>query len=118
MNESKQTTVPKLFPEYDELDATGIAELVKKGDIKVSEVLEAAIERAEIRNPAINAITVDLFDRARKEADKLPDGESSKISSLRLSQMLSLSPRVLEVFCFHSTPIIRYAESWFDMPPD
>ncbi len=74
MSEAKQPKTPKLFPEYDDLDATGIAELVNKGEIKASEVLEAAIERAELRNPALNAITVDLFDKARAEADSLPDG--------------------------------------------
>ena len=74
MSESQTVAAPKLFPEYDDLDATGIAELVAKGEIKASEVLEAAIERATLRNPKINAITVDLFDKARKEVDQLPDG--------------------------------------------
>ena len=74
MSESKTVAAPKLFPEYDDLDATGIAELVAKGEIQASEVLEAAIERATLRDPEINAITVDLFDRARKEVDQLPDG--------------------------------------------
>ena len=52
---------PKILPEYDELDATAIAELIHTGSLSPEEVLEAAIERAEIRNPQLNAIVTPLF---------------------------------------------------------
>ncbi|TNE50856.1 MAG: amidase [Deltaproteobacteria bacterium] len=62
------------FPEYDQLDATALAELVKKGEVSPSELLEAAIERAEARNPKLNAIVTPLFERARQHAENLPGG--------------------------------------------
>ncbi len=62
------------FPEYDDLDAIGLAELVSKGDVTPAELLEAAIERSEARNPALNAVVYSMVDRARSRADSLPDG--------------------------------------------
>jgi len=56
------------FPEYDEHDATGLAELVRARQISAEEVVEAAIERIEARNPAINAVVHTQFERARKQA--------------------------------------------------
>jgi amidase len=56
------------FPEYDEYDATGLAELVRTRQIGAEEVLEAAIERIEARNPALNAVVHTQFERARREA--------------------------------------------------
>ena len=54
--------------EYVQHDATGLAELVRKGDVKRSEVLECAIEIAERRNPDINALSFAAFDAARERA--------------------------------------------------
>ena len=62
------------FPEYDQFDATELASLVQKRELSPSEVLEAAIERAEKRNPQLNAIVHPLFERARERVDRLPDG--------------------------------------------
>ena len=66
--------MPLKFPEYDQLDATDLAALVRKGEVSPRELLEAAIERAEVRNPALNAIVYELHDRARERVDSLPDG--------------------------------------------
>lgn len=62
------------LPEYDELDATAIVALIKKGELTRSEVLEAAIERAEMRNPSLNAIVTPLYDRAREGINELSSG--------------------------------------------
>lgn len=62
------------FPEYDELDATGLAAAVAAGQVSPAEVLEAAIARCEARNPALNAVVIPLFDRARARAASLPQG--------------------------------------------
>lgn len=62
------------FPEYDQMDATALAELVRNKQIRPSELLEAAIERSETRNPALNAVVMPLYDRAREKVDALPDG--------------------------------------------
>lgn len=53
--------------EYDDLDATGLAGLVRAGDVHPRELIEAAIERAESRNPQLNAIIHTQFERARED---------------------------------------------------
>src|ERR1044071_7980988 len=56
------------FPEYDEHDACGLAELVRTRQLSAEELVEAAIARIEARNPALNAVVHTQFDRARREA--------------------------------------------------
>lgn len=55
--------------EYDDCDATGLAQLVRDREVHPRELIEAAIERAELRNPALNAIIHRQFDRAREDAE-------------------------------------------------
>lgn len=62
------------FAEYDTLDGCALSELVHKGELSATEVLEAAIERAEKRNPKLNAIVHPLYERARQKVDDLPKG--------------------------------------------
>jgi len=62
------------IPEYDDLDAIGLANAVRKGDASPRELLDAAAERIESRNPALNAVVFDMVERARAKADALPDG--------------------------------------------
>ncbi len=62
------------LPEYDRLDATALAALVKNGDVSPQELLDAAVARIDARNPTLNAVVHDLRDRARAKADHLPDG--------------------------------------------
>ena len=63
------------FAEYENHDALGLAALVRNKEVTPAELLEAAIERVEARNPAINAVTMKLYDFGRKMiADGLPDG--------------------------------------------
>ena len=59
-----------MLPEYDELDATAMAELVRRGDLHPRELVDAAIERAEARNPSLNAIIHTQFERARADAER------------------------------------------------
>lgn len=58
------------------MDATDQAALVAGGDVTPTELLEAAIERIERINPAINAVTISWFDHARETAARsdLPGG--------------------------------------------
>ncbi|KUM26502.1 6-aminohexanoate hydrolase [Mesorhizobium loti] len=51
-----------------EQDATGLAELVHKGDVSPQELVDAAIARAEATRPDINAIATPLYDAARTRA--------------------------------------------------
>ena len=56
-------------------DAVGLAALVRSGEVTAKELVIAAIERAEERNPALNAIIHRQYERAIREAEApLPDG--------------------------------------------
>ncbi len=56
-------------------DAVGQAELVRRGGVSPSELVEAAIARIEARNPDLNAVIHERFAAARAEAaGDLPDG--------------------------------------------
>jgi amidase len=57
------------------LDATAQAELIAAGDVQPAELLDAAIERIEAIDPALNAVVIRWFDHARAvAAGDLPDG--------------------------------------------
>jgi amidase len=58
------------------LDATAQAELVRRGEVTPSELVDAAINRIEKLNPELNAVIHPLFDKARAQAadPALPDG--------------------------------------------
>ena len=58
-----------MLPDYDDLDATAMADLVHRGDVHPRELVEAAIERTEARNPSLNAIIHRQFERARADAE-------------------------------------------------
>jgi amidase len=61
--------------DFSALDATAQAELVRKGEVTPSELLEAAIDRIEAKNPALTAVVTKLYDHARgAAAGALPDG--------------------------------------------
>lgn len=58
------------------LDATAQAELVRRGEVQPSELVDAAIARIEQLNPQINAVITQRFEKARVEAQsrELPNG--------------------------------------------
>jgi amidase len=57
------------------LDATAQADLVRRGEVSATELVEAAISRIEAVNPRLDAVLRNRFDRARVEAaGDLPDG--------------------------------------------
>ncbi len=59
----------------DEHDATGLAELVRRGDVHPTELVEASIARIERLDPQINAVIHRQFERALADAaGPLPDG--------------------------------------------
>ena len=70
------------LPEYDDLDAIGLAALIASGDVTPREALEAAIARAEVRNPQINAVVTRFDERARSRADALPTGPLRGVPTL------------------------------------
>jgi amidase len=66
--------MPK-FEEFAFMDATAQAELVRRGEVKALELVDAAIARAELLNPRLNAIVTPMYERAREAAKgSLPNG--------------------------------------------
>lgn len=51
-----------------DLDAVGVADLIAKKEITSLEAIDAAISRAKKVNPAINAISTEMFGYAREQA--------------------------------------------------
>jgi Asp-tRNA(Asn)/Glu-tRNA(Gln) amidotransferase A subunit family amidase len=63
------------FEDYEAHDALGLAELVRRKAVTPAELLEAAIARVEARNGTVNAVTMPLYDLARRAiAAGLPAG--------------------------------------------
>jgi amidase len=57
------------------MDATAQAELVRSGQVRPRELVDAAIARVEALNGELNAVVTKLFEKARAAADgELPDG--------------------------------------------
>ncbi|UCF79786.1 MAG: amidase [Candidatus Eiseniibacteriota bacterium] len=57
------------------LDATTQAELVRRKELRPTELVEAAIERIERLNPGLNAVVTSMYDQARAAVSwKLPEG--------------------------------------------
>jgi amidase len=66
---------PGVTDERAWLDATAQAELVRRGEATPRELVDAAIDRIERLDPAVNAVIHPRFEKARAEADAgLPDG--------------------------------------------
>jgi amidase len=62
-----------IFPEYNNYDALGLAELVRTGEVSPEELLNAARERLEKINGSLNAVTYqadNLADTLIKSVDK------------------------------------------------
>ena len=63
------------FADYERYDALALADLVRRKAVSPEDLLDAAIERVEARNPAVNAVVMPLYDYGRKAiVDGLPDG--------------------------------------------
>jgi amidase len=59
-----------MFKEYGRYDALGLAGLIRRGEVTATEVLEAALARAEAVNPRLNAIITPMHDLARARAQE------------------------------------------------
>lgn len=61
--------------DFQFLDATAQAELVRKKAVSPLELVEASIKRIERLNPTVNAVIRPMFEEARRDArGNLPDG--------------------------------------------
>jgi len=69
--------------EYAFLDATALADLVRRKQVKPIELVEAAIERIERLNPTLNAVITPMYDQARAAATRqLSDGSFTGVPFL------------------------------------
>jgi amidase len=60
---------------HRELDATALADRVRRGEVHPSELVEQAIAAIERVNPRLNAVVHRMYDQARAAAkQELPDG--------------------------------------------
>ncbi len=62
------------YSEYRKHDGVGLAGLIRDGEVTAKEVVEAAIGRAEVVNPQINAVTAPQYDEGRQRAEELTSG--------------------------------------------
>ena len=61
--------------DYENYDALGLAKLVRDGDAKPEELLEAAVTRLEELNPKLNVVPIPMIDEAQASIERgLPDG--------------------------------------------
>jgi len=80
------------FKEYEEYDALGLADLVRRKEVTPTELLEAAVERVEARNDGVNAVVVRLYDLGRAAVDAgLPDGPFTGVPYLLKDLTASLA---------------------------
>lgn len=59
-----------MFKEYDQYDGLALSELIKNKEVSSSEVLDAAIDKAE-KNKDLNAIIRPMYQEAKSELKKL-----------------------------------------------
>jgi Asp-tRNA(Asn)/Glu-tRNA(Gln) amidotransferase A subunit family amidase len=80
------------FEDYEAHDALGLAELVRRKAVTPAELLEAAIARVEARNGTVNAVTMPLYDLARRAiAAGLPAGPFTGVPFLMKDLTASLA---------------------------
>jgi amidase len=80
------------FAAYADYDGLGLAELVRKGEVSPAELVEAAIERIERHNPAINAVVHKAYDEARSMAkDALREGPFTGVPFLVKDLMIAVA---------------------------
>ncbi|WP_018915627.1 amidase [Vreelandella zhanjiangensis] len=59
--------------EYQQYDATGLAELIRRREVSQENVLEAAFNAIETLNPILHAVVRTRFEKARKESRDVSD---------------------------------------------
>src|SRR5512132_778127 len=96
------------FADYEQYDALGLADLVRRGKVAPGDLLAAAIERVETRNPAVNAVVMRLYDYGRQAiADGLPEGPFAGVPFLLKDLTASLA----------GVPMTRGSKFFADSPP-
>ena len=105
--------------EYRSLDATAMADLVRRGDASPLELLDMAIGRTEEVNPQVNAVVLKHYELARETITRgLPDGPLKGVPFLLKDLGVALKGTVTtdgsrlfkdQVFDYDSTLVERNA---------
>src|SRR5690606_12222982 len=70
----------KVTNDFGELDATALADLVRRREVSPLDLVDDAIRRCESVNGALNAVIADMFEAARAQArGPLPNGPFSGV---------------------------------------
>ena len=97
------------FKEYDQYDALGLADCVRRGDVSAAELCEEAIKRIETINPQLNAVVTPMFEIGRQAARQtLPNGPFAGVPFL-LKDLL---------FAFAGAPMSSGCRTYRDHVPD
>src|SRR3972149_6225992 len=98
----------KAFADFEQYDALGLADQVKRGKVSPTELLEAAIQSVEARAGPGNAVTMKLYAFGRKAiAAGLPDGPFTGVPFLLKDLTASLA----------GVRMTRGAKFFADAPP-
>lgn len=62
------------FKEYQKYDGLGLAGLVAKKEVSPADLLDAAIEQIEKKNPRLNSVILKMYDHARKSLETQGSG--------------------------------------------
>jgi len=97
------------FAEYDQFDALGLAELVRKKEVSARDLLDEAIRRREAVNPSINAIIHNMDELAYQAIDAgLPGGAFTGVPFL-LKDILA---------AYKGVPMTHGSRAYRDYVPD
>jgi amidase len=99
------------------MDATAQAQLVRDGEVKPVELVEAAIARIERTDPDVHAVIHRRFDRAREEARaSLPDGPFTGVPFLvkDLSAPTAGDPQHNGMKALKEANYVAPADSWLN----
>ena len=103
------------FAEYERYDGLGLAGLVQARHVTPEELLEAAIARVEARNPLVNALTMPLYDLARRAIGAgLPDGPFRGVPFLMKDLTLSEAAEILQISISTANQHIALAKKAFN----
>src|SRR6266542_2875205 len=83
------------------LSATRLVELIDKGEVSSREVTQHFIDKIKEVNPSLNAVVIELFENALKEADK---ADEQFKQGKRLGKLHGLPFTVKECLDLKGTP--------------
>ncbi|MGY4878244.1 amidase [Vreelandella aquamarina] len=108
------------FDDYRQYDATGLAELIQRGEVSQNEVFGAAVSGIEALNPSLHAVVRTRFAKAQQESQQCPQGSvfagvptlSKDLLMAIAGEPLAFGSAALSAFCpSEDSLIIRRARA-------